>query len=288
MSKFTIIVTRDGRYLFCEPLKGYFANGQIWGYKIIDRAKLSYQERYKEYVEATYLDWKLENFQFTNNNCVDGHNKLTEIPEWIDEDAVKNNCDDLFKKIVLIYLQHKKLWALIVDKIGTCYFLSNRNRILKHENKMNKIWYYYHYNKGLQYFRLPTSLTYEYISRLAKIFKIKLPNNFFTKIFDFARNINFKIMIHNWKTYDNLCKKEGKKFDKKERVFFNQYSKLRIFFEELFYKYMVYRMSKIQGFVAENNKPKNCSVYDEYEDEYQEEDLHDVYDDDNEQQFEIP
>ena len=94
---FGVIVTKDGRYLFCEP----DADGNVSHSEILRRAgiKENADQFNRAFVRVEIPTWKIGSFRFDENDT---------LPGWVDEDAVKTRCNKLLKRVAPARAEYKK------------------------------------------------------------------------------------------------------------------------------------------------------------------------------------
>ena len=101
---FGVIVTKDGRYLFCEP----DTDGDVSHSEILIRAgiKENADPFNRAFVRVEIPTWKIGSFRFDENDT---------LPGWVDEDAVKTRCNILLKRVALAWAEYEKVrdsaWA---------------------------------------------------------------------------------------------------------------------------------------------------------------------------------
>jgi hypothetical protein len=101
---FGLIVTKDGRYLWCEPDR----NGNCSHTEILKRAGIKENKdvHKRSFVRTQFSDWKAESFEFDENGT---------LPAWVDEVIVKENCVKLLDRVYLFWAEYEKVvdtaWA---------------------------------------------------------------------------------------------------------------------------------------------------------------------------------
>ena len=101
---FGVIVTKDGRYLFCEP----DTNGNVSHSEILKRAgiKENTDQFNRAFVRVEIPTWKIGSFRFDEEST---------LPGWVDEDEVKTRCNKLLKRIAPAWAEYEKVkdaaWA---------------------------------------------------------------------------------------------------------------------------------------------------------------------------------
>ena len=97
---FGVIVTKDGRYLFCEP----GTDGDVSHSEILKRAGINdnTDQFVRNFVRVEIPTWQIGSFQFDEDST---------LPGWVDEDAVKTRCDKLLKRVAPALAEYKKVRA---------------------------------------------------------------------------------------------------------------------------------------------------------------------------------
>ena len=97
---FGVIVTKDGRYLFCEP----DADGNVSHSEILRRAGIKDNTDHfvRNFVRVEIPTWKIGSFRFDEEST---------LPGWADEDAVKTRCDKLLKRVAPARAEYEKVCA---------------------------------------------------------------------------------------------------------------------------------------------------------------------------------
>ena len=101
---FGVIVTKDGRYLFCEP----DTNGDVSHSNILSRAgiKENTDQFNRAFVRVEIPTWDIRSFRFDEEDT---------LPGWVDEDEVKNRCNKLLKRVYPAWAECEKVcdtaWA---------------------------------------------------------------------------------------------------------------------------------------------------------------------------------
>ena len=97
---FGVIVTKDGRYLFCEP----DTDGNVSHSEILKRAgiKENADQFNRAFVRVEIPTWKIGSFRFDESDT---------LPGWVDEDAVKTRCNKLLKRVAPARAEYEKVRA---------------------------------------------------------------------------------------------------------------------------------------------------------------------------------
>ena len=95
---FGVIVTKDGRYLFCEP----DIDGNVSHSEILKRAGINDNKDLfnRAFVRVEIPTWKIGSFRFDEDST---------LPGWVDEDAVKTRCNKLLKRIAPALTEYEKV-----------------------------------------------------------------------------------------------------------------------------------------------------------------------------------
>ena len=97
---FGVIVTKDSRYLFCEP----DSDGNVSHSEILKRAgiKENSDPFNRAFVRVEIPTWKIGSFRFDEDST---------LPGWVDEDAVKTRCNKLLKRVAPAWAEYEKVCA---------------------------------------------------------------------------------------------------------------------------------------------------------------------------------
>ena len=95
---FGVIVTKDSRYLFCEP----DSDGNVSHSEILKRAgiKENSDPFNRAFVRVEIPTWKIGSFRFDEDST---------LPGWVDEDAVKTRCNKLLKRVAPALAEYEKV-----------------------------------------------------------------------------------------------------------------------------------------------------------------------------------
>jgi len=104
---FGVIVTKDGRYLFCEP----DFNGNVSHSEILRRAciKENTDPFNRSFVRVEIPTWKIGSFRFDEEST---------LPGWVDADEVKTRCDKLLKRVSPAWAEYEKVRDAALAKYG--------------------------------------------------------------------------------------------------------------------------------------------------------------------------
>ena len=102
---FGIIVTKDGRYLFCEP----DMDGDCSHSEILRRAGIIENENQflRNFVRVEYPDWKEESFRFEEN---------LSLPAWVGVDETTAKCSKLLIRVATALDEYEKVRATALDE----------------------------------------------------------------------------------------------------------------------------------------------------------------------------
>jgi hypothetical protein len=97
---FGLIVTEDGRYLWCEPDLA----GNVSHRDILNRAKIwkNDNELIHHFVQVEFPGWKKEGFRFDEDST---------LPGWVDKVVIRIKCEDILEKVYPIYANYEPIWV---------------------------------------------------------------------------------------------------------------------------------------------------------------------------------
>ncbi len=97
---FGVIVTKDGRYLFCEPDAG----GNVSHSEILRRAgiKENADQFNRAFVRVEIPTWEIGSFHF---------DEYATLPGWVDEDEIKTRCNKLLKRVAPALAEYERVRA---------------------------------------------------------------------------------------------------------------------------------------------------------------------------------
>ena len=101
---FGVIVTKDGRYLFCEPTEGMNCkHGDILHRAGIEENTDAYN---RAFVRVQFSNWTKETFEF---------DEIGTLPAWVNEEEVKERCCKLLDRVYPALAEYEKVrdaaWA---------------------------------------------------------------------------------------------------------------------------------------------------------------------------------